>query len=166
MSADMDKKFRPRPYAVNDKSWVHGLNTVHEVELSPLTEDGLHSLMAGATYSAVVDDKAAFIAAFDQDAVYESPNFQWFRQTLPRFVYVDRIAVDKNHHGQGIARQLYEDLFDYARANGHDKVVCEVNAIPPNPGSDAFHAAKGFTQIGAAELPERGKSVSYLCKTL
>jgi predicted GNAT superfamily acetyltransferase len=41
-------------------------------------------------------------------------------------------------------------------------VCCEVNSDPPNPLSDAFHAALGFREVGRAFLPDRGKSVRYL----
>ena len=37
--------------------------------------------------------------------------------------------------------------------------------MPPNPGSDAFHAALGFVEAGQAEHPD-GKVVRYLCKPL
>lgn len=122
--------------------------------------------MAAAAHVRVIDDRAAFLVAFDQDGAYDSPNFLWFRDRLARFVYVDRIAVDAVHRGRGFARLLYEDLFVRARALGHDTVVCEVNAEPANPASDAFHAALGFTVIGNAALAGRGKTVRYLRKAL
>jgi predicted GNAT superfamily acetyltransferase len=53
-----------------------------------------------------------------------------------------------------------------ARAAGYAHVCCEVNIDPPNPGSDAFHANMGFEEIGRAFLPERGKTVRYLMRTL
>ena len=52
-----------------------------------------------------------------------------------------------------------------ARAAGHERVVCEVNADPPNPASDAFHAALGFAEIGATLLPN-GKTVRYFMRDL
>ena len=44
-------------------------------------------------------------------------------------------------------------------------MVCEVNAEPPNPASDAFHAALGFTEVGQATL-NRGKVVRYFARLL
>ena len=40
--------------------------------------------------------------------------------------------------------------------------ACEVNCDPPNPVSDAFHAALGFREIGRARIVERSKTVRYL----
>jgi predicted GNAT superfamily acetyltransferase len=43
--------------------------------------------------------------------------------------------------------------------------VCEVNAEPPNPASDAFHAAMGFAEVGSATLGG-GKQVRYFERLL
>jgi hypothetical protein len=45
-------------------------------------------------------------------------------------------------------------------------VVCEVNADPPNPASDAFHAALGFAAVGSAANHGGGKTVRYFCREL
>jgi uncharacterized protein len=60
---------------------------------------------------------------------------------------------------------LYRDLFDEAAA-GHTRVVCEVNARPPNPESDAFHAALGFTEVGSASIHNNSKTVRHLSRAL
>ena len=141
------------------------LNRAHEVELSPLDAPRFAELVERAFFARAARDDA-FLLAFDQDADYDSPNFLWFRERLDRFVYVDRIVVDPAARGGGLARVLYTELFEAARAAGHDAVVAEVNSDPPNPGSDAFHAAMGFEAIGEARLADRGKSVRYLRRTL
>lgn len=109
---------------------------------------------------------AALLIAFDQDADYDSPNFRWLRERLLRFVYVDRIIVADDQRGGGIAHLMYRDLFRRAREAGHQCVVCEVNLVPPNPASDAFHAKMGFTEIGRATLADGKKTVRYLTKHL
>ena len=68
--------------------------------------------------------------------------------------------------GRGHARTLYHDLFDIAARNGHDIVVCEVNSDPPNPASDAFHAALGFSEVGHASIHGGAKSVRYFARSL
>jgi hypothetical protein len=108
----------------------------------------------------------AFLLAFDQDAAYDSPNFLWFRERFPRFVYVDRVVVGPAARGRGLARRLYDELFAAAAAAGHERVVCEVNLDPPNPGSDAFHARQGFAEIGAAAIHGGAKTVRYLERRL
>lgn len=104
--------------------------------------------------------------AFDQDARYDSPNFLWFRARYPRFVYVDRIVVASSARGLGYARRLYRDLFEHAVRAGHERVVCEVNRNPPNPASDAFHAALDFVEVGTASVYDGSRTVRYLLKAL
>ncbi len=108
----------------------------------------------------------AFLIALDQDAAYRSPNFLWFRKRRTRFVYVDRIVVAEAARGRGLARLLYAGLFTRAVADGHDRVVCEVDVDPPNPGSDALHAALGFIEIGRSTIHGGRKTVRYLERTL
>ena len=60
----------------------------------------------------------------------------------------------------------YDDLFRFASENGHDVIVCEVNSDSPNPASDAFHQALGFSEMGDAHLEDRGKTVRYLRRAL
>jgi predicted GNAT superfamily acetyltransferase len=155
-----------RPIVPGDLAAVLRLNEAHEVELSPLTSERLAALVRMAFAAWLVPPAAAFLIAFDQDAPYDSPNFRWFQGRVERFVYVDRIAVDAAARGRGLARALYRRLFAAARAAGHDAVVAEVNSDPPNPASDAFHAAEGFGAIGEARLEDRGKTVTYLLKRL
>jgi predicted GNAT superfamily acetyltransferase len=156
----------PRPIIATDLDWVLALNRLHEIELSPLSDAGLSALVASAVYSRVVDDQAAYLIAFDQDADYDSPNFLWFRERLSRFIYVDRVVVSDRHRGHGLARLLYEDLFTFGAGSDHEVIVCEVNSDPPNPASDAFHRAMNFTEIGDAHLEDRGKTVRYLRRAL
>jgi len=137
------------------------LNNAHAQELSWLEPGKLVAMVGEAFLARRVGRDDALLIAFDQDAAYDSPNFLWFRERYDRFVYVDRIVVAQAARGRGLARALYETLFDAARAAGHVRVVCEVNSNPPNPASDAFHAGLGFVEVGAAVLPGGGKAVRY-----
>ena len=141
------------------------LNNASALETSWL-EAARFEHMVGQAFAALhVPPAQALLLAFDQHADYDSPNFTWFRNRFDRFIYIDRIVVAAAARGQGLARQLYGQLFDLARATGHDRVTCEVNSDPPNPVSDAFHAAMGFVLAGEARL-ENGKSVRYLERRL
>jgi len=142
------------------------LNNAHAVELSWLEPDRLRHLVAEAFLAKRIGADEALLLAFDQDADYDSPNFLWFRSRYPRFVYVDRIVVAAAARGRGHARRLYLDLFEQAARAGHDRVVCEVNSEPPNPGSDAFHANLGFVEVGAAAIHGGSKTVRYLSRPL
>jgi uncharacterized protein len=141
------------------------LNNRSAVETSWLEPARFDSMVATAFAALHVPQAQALLLTFDQSADYDSPNFLWFRERFDRFVYIDRIVVDEQARGLGLARQLYEQLFDLALEAGHDLVTCEVNSVPPNPGSDAFHAAMGFVEAGSAALTP-GKSVRYLKKPL
>ena len=142
-----------------------GLNNVHAVETSLLDAGRLDGMLRAAFAVDTVGRLDAFLIAFDQDAAYDSPNFAWLRARHGRFVYVDRIVTAAAARGRGHAAGLYRALFDRARGAGHDQVLCEVNHVPPNPGSDAFHDRMGFGEIGRAALPG-GKVVRYLRREL
>ena len=142
------------------------LNNAHAQELSWLEPARLQHLVAQAFMARRIGNIDAFLLAFDQDADYDSPNFLWFRGRYPRFVYVDRIVVAESARGHGGASRLYHDLFEHADKAGHDRVVCEVNSRPPNPASDAFHAALGFVQIGTASVYDASRTVRYLSRML
>jgi predicted GNAT superfamily acetyltransferase len=90
----------------------------------------------------------------------------WFRDRYRRFVYVDRIVGAAAARGRGLARALYADLFRRAEDTGHDVVVCEVNLDPPNPSSDALHAALGFAEVGRTAIHGGRKVVRYLSRAL
>lgn len=155
----------PVNIAPGDIDWIHALNRAHEVELSPLTRDGVISMVDRATYARAIDG-GAFLLGFDQDGDYDSPNFIWHREKFPHFLYVDRIAVASTHRRRGLAAKLYDDVFAFSAAHGFERVVCEVNSDPPNPASDAFHEALGFEVVGEAFLDDRGKRVRYLAREL
>lgn len=149
-----------------DEPAVLALNNEHAEELSLLDPARLSHLLAEAFYARRIGDLEAFIVTFDQSADYDSPNFIWFRERYPRFVYVDRICVSPLARGRGHARRIYEDLFAAAKAAGHTLITCEVNAEPPNPASDAFHATLGFTEVGTAAINGGKKSVRYFAQKL
>jgi uncharacterized protein len=141
------------------------LNNDHALELSWVDAARLHNLVATAFLAERAGFADALLIAFDQDADYDSPNFLWFRSRFPRFVYVDRIVTSPGARGRGLARLLYGRLMERAVAANHERIVCEVNADPPNPGSEALHRSLGFVPIGEARL-SGGKTVTYLALEL
>ena len=161
----MTSDFSIRP--IHDLAAVLALNAAHAAETSHLDEAALRALRDQAFLATAItapEGLGAFLIALDQDAPYASPNFRWFQARYPRFVYVDRIVTAPAQRGRGLARALYEDLFARAATAGHDRVACEVNRVPPNPGSDAFHAALGFSEVGAAAILGGAKTVRYLLR--
>ena len=138
------------------------LNNAHAAELSWLDARQLGIFLNQAFCARSIGQAEAFLLAFDETAVYDSPNYLWFRERYPRFVYIDRVAVSPAARRRGHAQRLYADLGQQAAAERHSIICCEVNLDPPNPASDALHAALGFTEVGRAALHGRGKTVRYL----
>jgi len=149
-----------------DEPAILALNNQHAAELSWLEPERLSFLIGQAFYARRIGALEAFIMTFDQDADYDSPNFLWFRQRYPRFVYVDRVVVAAEARGRGHARRLYEELFAEVARAGHSIVTCEVNADPPNPASNAFHAALGFAEVGDAVIHGGKKAVRYYARQI
>ena len=152
--------------AQGDQADILALNNEHAAELSWLEAERLSFLLGEAFYARRIGDLEAFIMTFDQDANYDSPNFIWFRERYARFIYVDRVVVAAHARGRGHARRLYQDLFEHAARAGQTLVTCEVNADPPNPASDAFHAALGFAEVGDAVIHGGKKAVRYYVKQI
>ena len=64
-----------------------------------------------------------------------------YRWTVEVTVYVHR-----EHRGKGVGRLLYSELFGRLRTQGFFKAYAGI--LVPNPGSQAFHEAMGFTLVG------------------
>ncbi|UVK45781.1 GNAT family N-acetyltransferase [Mesorhizobium sp. AR07] len=152
--------------SAEDEAAILALNNEHAAELSWLEPERLSVLLGEAFYARRIGDLEAFIMTFDQDARYDSPNFVWFRERYKRFVYVDRVVVAAAARGRGHARRLYQDLFGHVERAGHSLVTCEVNIDPPNPASDAFHAALGFVEAGDAVIHGGKKAVRYYVRQI
>ena len=157
----------PTPFSIADLDAAPALldalvqlNNDHAVELSWADAARIRYLVAHASVATRVGFADALLIAYDQDAAYDGTNFAWFRARFDRFVYVDRVVTAAAARGRGLARALYEDLIARARKAGHARIVCEINAEPPNPASEAFHRKLGFVVVGSATLPD-GKVVAY-----
>jgi uncharacterized protein len=160
-----------------DLPGLHQLNNLFAAETSYLGPKEMRDLLGMAFYARGVVDKThdrvvgesrkldAFLIGFDQRAEYVNANFAFFRRRWERFVYIDRVITAEHAMRRGLARGLYEDLFLQAATAGHTVVGCEVNLLPPNPGSDAFHARMDFVEVGRADLAN-GKTVRYLEREL
>lgn len=81
---------------------------------------------------------------------YDSNNLRWFeryqegRETS--LIYVDRIALTPKARGLGLGEKLYQAAYGAFKTT--DEIGCEVNTMPPNPGSHRFHQRLGFREVG------------------
>ena len=167
-AARNDGALRAEPFGPLDPDHLDrllALNNAHAAELSLLDAARLTHLLQQAFWAARVGDMDAFMLTLNQSADYDSPNHRWFRDRYPRFVYVDRVVVAPAARGRGLARLLYAGLLHAAAAAGHTAIMAEVNSHPPNPASDALHAALGFHEVGAASIHGGAKTVRYLIRT-
>lgn len=96
---------------------------------------------------------------------YPSDNLRWFEARGGNVIYVDRIAVSEFARGARIGEQLYRAAFE-ACAGRYDAIGCEVNRLPPNPGSLRFHKRLGFEEIGENIFSLGEKEVIYLQRPL
>lgn len=151
------------------------LHQTHEQALSPIDAAGLAAVAAisyrawigvGEDQDPETPEAAALLIAMASGARYDSVNFQWFAARHDRFAYVDRVVVAERAQGSGLGRRLYTALCDAARADGYPVLGCEVNVVPPNPASHAFHQRMGFQPLDDRSDAATGKTVRYYAKDL
>ena len=147
---------------------ILALNLESEALLSPLDDARLAHLHAQAAYHRVAcedETVVAFLLVFAEGAEYDSPNYLWHAARVPRFFYVDRIAVAASHQGRRLGARLYEDLFAFARAHSVGTIACEFYVEPLNVASQRFHAGFGFREVGTQWVAEGTKRVSLQVAT-
>jgi uncharacterized protein len=133
------------------------LESVHF--LSSLSRERLGALLKQSAYHKVLELDGwivAFILTFCADADYNSPNFLWFKNRYPSFLYIDRLVVRDGFRNIGCGKLLYQDLMAYCREHKLPRITCEVDIVPPNPVSLRFHRAHGFEEVGS-QWPYDGK---------
>ena len=81
-------------------------------------------------------------------------------------MYIDRIIGAESHQGFRIAHQLYLDLSERTQAAGAKTIGSEVNLMPSNPGSNAFHAHMRFNEVGQGKHSGTSKTVRYLTRKI
>ena len=91
----------PQPQTASVSPAILALNNAHSIELSWLDAERLDSLVEQSCYARKIGSADAFLLAFDHTAQYDSPNYLWFSQRFPRFVYIDRVAIAPTMRGRG-----------------------------------------------------------------
>ncbi|PON16674.1 GNAT family N-acetyltransferase [Candidatus Entotheonella serta] len=140
------------------------LNQASVEYLSPLDEERLVQLASESCQFRVAEqgeEVIGFILALAKGAQYSSVNYRWFATRYQHFVYIDRVVVRSDCRGLGLARQFYEALEAWARQHTMVRLTCEVDVVPPNVASLAFHDKAGFKEVGqqvvAGQSGDRGK---------
>ena len=97
---------------------------------------------------------SSFALVMDQNSSYQSVNYKYFKNKFSSFIYLDRIAVAENFQRIGIGTLIYNDVFDISKKSNYP-FCCEVNTIPKNHQSLAFHVKNGFDQIDNVAFGEK-----------
>lgn len=157
-----------RPATPADTAEIVAINAAGRPGVYPLTPDDVQTTLAGAPYvmTAELDGRVAgYIIGYTQADVCEGDEFAWFQAHLPRFLYIDQIAMAPEARRAGVGARLYDDAAAYAQAHALPALVCEVNLEPPNPASLRFHARLGFEQVGVLAAHD-GRAVSLRRRNL
>lgn len=155
-----------RDIADHDVPLVLDLNERNVELLAPLDAARLDQLSTWAHRAQVIEvagEPAGFVITIPAGTDYDSANYRWFSALYgSSFHYLDRIVFEDRFRRRGLGSAVYDMIETDASAVG--RLVLEVNAEPPNPASMAFHAARGFAEVGRLGGP--GKTVAMLAKDL
>jgi predicted GNAT superfamily acetyltransferase len=150
-----------RPLTLDDAGQVLALNQEVVHKLAPMDEDRFRWFLevAACAWAAEVDGAfAGFVLVLAPGATYDSANYRWFAERRADFLYLDRVAISERFRRRGVGSAVYDGVEAQAAAQQRP-VVLEVNREPPNHGSLAFHAARGYREVGTLRHDD-GKVVS------
>jgi uncharacterized protein len=156
---------RLREVTQEDHAALLALNADSELELSALDEARLRYILALAHRSLLIEHDGqtlAFAIAVAPGTDYDSKNYKRLGELFERFLYLDRIAVAADVRRQGLGAMLYDAMEHDARAFG--RMALDVNVVPANEPSLAFHAARGYQPL--EELEHAEKTVMLMSKEL
>ncbi len=155
-----------RPLADHDVADVLALNERNVEALAPMDEDRLRLLEKWSDRFDVLEHDGAlagFVVTFAPGSPYDSENYRWFAERHTRgFYYLDRIALHERLRRQGLGTFVYDELERVAARHG--RLALEVNLVPRNDASLAFHAARGYVEVGT--LGDRAHLVALMEKEL
>lgn len=142
--------YRLRPVADDDLADVLALNEAEVVMLAPMDETRFDVLRGLADRFDVIEVDgrfAGFVLTFAPGSAYDSENYRWFAQRHDdRFYYLDRIVLRADHRRRGLGSWVYDQVESVAAAYG--RMTLEVNLVPRNDASLAFHDRRGYAEVG------------------
>ena len=154
-----------RPLASRDLDDVVGLNDRFVHLTAPMSHQRVEQMASTGTVEVIVHDDrfAGFVITAMSGSGFESENFDWFAERYDDFCYLDRIIVHEDVRRAGLGRRVYDEV--EARAAAEVPVLTlEVNIDPPNEPSLAFHAGRGFEQVGERFITDH--TVAMMAKRL
>lgn len=157
-----------RRMTLGDERSVLELNAQAVPAVASLDSLELRRLCRISQRHTVVENELGIVVAyamiFDHLDDYDGEEFRVFRREVAEeFVYVDQIVVSATARGSGIGRGIYEHARTVAATPGPATLCCEVNLVPPNPQSEAFHRHIGFERLQTLNTSD-GRIVQLLVK--
>jgi uncharacterized protein len=138
-----------RPLRDTDVADVLALNEANVTNLAAMDEAKLHELKNIADRFDVLDVDGGFggfVITFAQGAPYDSDNYRWFGARHRRFYYLDRIVLHESFRRRRLGTFVYDEIEQVAAPYG--LLALEVNLVPRNDASLAFHAGRGYVEVG------------------
>jgi predicted GNAT superfamily acetyltransferase len=138
-----------RPVRDQDIPAVLELNARNVEALAPMDEARLHELRGLADRFDVLEHDgcfAGFVITFAPGTSYDSENYRWFSERYDEFCYLDRIVLREDRRRQGLGTFVYDEV--EAAARPRRRLALEVNLVPRNDVSLAFHARRGYKEVG------------------
>jgi predicted GNAT superfamily acetyltransferase len=155
-----------RPLTAADAPSVLAINEASVHHLAPLDEAEYLWFLdtAALAWAAELDGEVVgFVFVLRPGAAYASRNYAWFSERYEDFAYLDRVAIDASARRRGVGTAIY-DAVEAAVAEQGGPLLLEVNVQPANEPSLAFHASRGFTEVGTLEHDDGAKIVRLLAK--
>ena len=153
------------PFSDSDLNQIWSINQENIPEVGNVANlERLNQLIDWSSHILVVREQeiAGFIILMRENQNYDSLNYDFFNSQNYPFLYVDRIAIKEGHRRQGLGKMIYEKTIDIAN-DLNLPTCCEVNTIPRNGPSLAFHDNFGFKEVGTKDYDDH--SVVYLKKS-
>ncbi len=158
-----------RDAAQADEAFILALNAASTPSVGEMDAQDYRDIAAQAHRVLIAEaggEPAGFMILIRPGSTYPSDNYGWFEEQFDRHLYIDRVAVSERAKGRGVGRALYEEAMSIAAALGEMRLTAEVNEVPPNPESMAFHAKLGFRHLLSRTSPRLGKVVAMLERPL
>ncbi len=155
-----------RPITTEDIDDVLALNHRNVVKLAPLDAPRLDEIRGWADRVdvVVVDDRfAGFVVTFQAGTPYDSDKYEFFSDRFgDDFYYLDRIVLHEDFRRRGLGSFVYDEVEQTAREESA-RMALEVNLVPRNDASLAFHQGRGYVEVG--RLGDAEHLVSMMTKT-
>ncbi len=133
------------------------INEENVPEVGSVDADRMGFLVAESPIALVVEldgQIVGFCLVLPADSAYDSVNYRWFTTRYDEFMYLDRVALVNEAQGRGLGTLLYAEVDRLmAELPGVEQLALEVNVDPPNEPSLAFHARRGFVEVGQQDTP-------------